>query len=165
MTTARHIRSAAQKPSSPADDRDEARVSFRQPASSAAFIDAAWWPRSRDLISELPTLLEALWAASREITRITYNLDAWNPAPRRIRIQDRTVRLGGFHTSDPRMVRLSDAWGRERIDVLVIPPATDAAVADRALMLAGEADSAYRGDQILSLAAAAAADHARTRSA
>lgn len=143
MTTARDMRSA-----------EGARISFRQPVSSAGFIDAAWWPRSRDLADELPALLDMLWTAAREITRVTYSLAAWNPAPRRISIGDRTVRLGGFNTSDPHMVRLSDAWGHERIDVLIIPPGTDAAVSDRALLFAGEPNNSYRGDQILELAAA-----------
>jgi hypothetical protein len=150
----RDRRATAQPPgdSPPLDDQHEARISFRQPVCSAGFIDAAWWPRSRDLISELPALLDVLWTAAREITRVTYHLAAWNTAPRRICVEDRAVRLGGFNTSDPRMVRLSDAWGRERVDVLVIPPTTDPAVAHRALLLAGEADNTYRADQILTLA-------------
>jgi hypothetical protein len=126
-----------------------ARISFRQPVSSSGFIDAAWWPRSLDLTAELPPLLEVLWTAAREVTRITYNIAAWDPAPRRMRIEGQTVRLGGFSTSDPLTVRLSDAWGRERIDVLVIAPRTDALLAQRVLLLASEAGSPYRAEEIL----------------
>jgi Family of unknown function (DUF5994) len=126
-----------------------ARISFRQPVSGSGFIDAAWWPRSLDLTTELPPLLEVLWTAAREITRITYNIAAWDPAPRRMRIENRTVRMGGFATSDPLTVRLSDAGGAERIDVLVITPTTDPALAQRALLLASEACSPYRAEEIL----------------
>jgi hypothetical protein len=143
--------------------RDEARVSFRPPASSTGFIDAAWWPRSSDLAAELPALLDVLWTAAREINRITYSFAGWDPAPRRIRVEGRTVRLGGYHTSDTDTVRLTDAWGRERIDVVIIPATTDAAVAEKALQLAGEADNAYRSDEILTLAASSV-EHTRTTS-
>ena len=135
-----------------------ARITFRQPVSGTGFIDAAWWPRSRDLSAELPPLLDVLWTAGREITRITYNLAAWEPAPRRLPIEGRTVRLGGFATSDPLTVRLSDAWGRERFDLVVIAPDTEPGVAQRALLLAGEADGPYRAEEIL---ARAADPHAR----
>lgn len=131
---------------------DAARISFRQPISRSGFIDAAWWPRSLDLTTELPPLLAVLWTAAREITRVTYNTAAWDPAPRQMRIEGRTVRLGGFTTSDPVTVRLSDAWGAERIDILVIAPSTDPALAERVLLLASERDGAYRAGEILNRA-------------
>ena len=130
-----------------------ARISFRQPVSPDGFIDAAWWPRTLDLTNELPQLMDVLWTASREITRITYNVTAWNPAPRRMKIEGRMVRLGGFATSDTNTVRLSDAWGRERIDILVIAPDTDPAIAERALLIAGQTDNPYRAADILARAA------------
>lgn len=75
-----------------------ARVSFRQPVAATGHIDAAWWPRSRDLTAELPALLDVLWTAAREVNRLTYYLHAWAPAPRRMQIEGRTVRLGGGST-------------------------------------------------------------------
>jgi hypothetical protein len=140
----------------PAGVDPSARVSFRQPVSADGFIDAAWWPRSRDLTVELPALLNGLWAAGREITSVTYNLSVWDPAPRRMIVQGRKVRLGGFATSDPSTVRLVDAWERERIDVLVIAPGTEPALAERILQLAAEPGSQLRADEILTRAGAAA---------
>ncbi|HZC53923.1 MAG TPA: DUF5994 family protein [Mycobacterium sp.] len=131
------------------DSAQAARVSFRQPVAKSGFLDAAWWPRSRDLTTELPPLLEVLWTAARDINRITYNITAWDPAPRRMLVENRTVRLGGFTTSDPLTVRLSDAWGTERVDILVIAASTEPAVAQRAMLLTSEADSPYRADEIL----------------
>ena len=61
-----------------------ARISFRQPVSTDGYIDAAWWPRSLDLTVELPPLLDVLWTAARDITRITYSIAGWDPAPRRL---------------------------------------------------------------------------------
>lgn len=129
-----------------------ARISFRQPVSTAGFIDAAWWPRSRDLTAELPPLLDVLWTGAREITRIAYPLAAWDAAPRRMLIEGRSVRLGGFATSDPLTVRLSGLSGQERIDILVIPPDTDPAIAQRALLLASQADDPYRAEEIVARA-------------
>ena len=134
-----------------------ARISFRQPVSASGYVDAAWWPRQADLTAELPALLEVVWTAGREITHVTYNLTMWEAAPRRLRVQNRMVRLGGFATSDPLTIRLTDSAGQERIDVLVVPPATDPSAAHRALMLAAVADSPYTAAEIMSLATGATA--------
>lgn len=125
------------------------RISFRQPVALSGFVDAAWWPRSLDLTRELPLLLDVLWTAGREITRVSYNLSTWEPAPRRLRVLGRTVRLGGFHNIDPLEVALIDSWGTDRIDVLVIAPDTSAEIAERALRLAGVADNPDRAGQIM----------------
>ena len=122
----------------------EARISFRQPVSTAGYVDAAWWPRSLDLTAELPALLDVMWTAGREISRVTYSIAGWAPAPRRLRVEDRMVRLGGFAGSDPLTIRLLDAWGTERIDILVIPPATDPEIARQALRYASEAGNPDR---------------------
>jgi Family of unknown function (DUF5994) len=136
------------------DSMVESRVSFRQPVSTAGFIDAAWWPRSRDLTTELPALMDLLWTAGREITRVSYNLAAWDPAPRRLVIEGRTVRLGGFATGEPSVVTLIDTWGREHIDVLVIAPDTEPEIARRAMELASRAGGTSRAAEILTAAGA-----------
>src|SRR5438067_559167 len=96
---------------SPADSAgpSPARISFRQPVEGTGYIDAAWWPRTLDLTAELPALMDVLWTAAREVNRVTFNIHAWDRAPRYMQIEGRTVRLGGFNTSDPLTVRLSDA--------------------------------------------------------
>jgi len=126
-----------------------ARVSFRQPVSAGGFVDAAWWPSSLDLTAELPPLMEVLWIAGREVDRVTYNLHAWDPAPRRMQMEGRAVRLGGFATSDRYAVRLSDARQRERVDILVIAPETDPVIAERVFRLASKADDPLRAVDIL----------------
>jgi len=141
----------------PADADRAARISFRQPVSAAGAIDAAWWPRSTDLTQELPELLDVLWTADREIMHVTYHIAAWQPAPRRMTVEGRSVRVGGFATGDPLTVRLTDSSGRERIDVLVVPPETDPVVAERALRLASISDSALTAGEILLRAASPAA--------
>jgi hypothetical protein len=133
------------------------RISFRQPVTTAGFIDAAWWPRTHDLTLELPPLMDVLWTAGREINRITYNLVGWDRAPRRMTIEGRTVRLGGFTSSDPMTVRLSDPRGRERVDILVVAPGTDDATAARLFEIASRAGGRERAGEIMALAEASAA--------
>ena len=153
-------------PSSPADNAGPppARISFRQPVAATGYIDAAWWPRTLDLTAELPALMDVLWTAAREVNRVTYNLHAWDRAPRRMQIEGRTVHLGGFNSSDPLTVRLSDAWGRERIDILVIAPDTAPAVADQAFRIASKVGDQFNAGEILEHARDTAAHNAANRS-
>ncbi len=130
-----------------------ARISFRQPVSEEGFVDAGWWPRSLDLTAELPPLLDVLWTAFRNVTRVSYNLEFWDAAPRQIEVEARVVRLGGFRRQSRLLLTLVDSWGREHIDLLVIPPHTDVDVAERALALTGGAGSIERPQRILELAA------------
>lgn len=140
----------------PSRDTDQrSRIHFRQPVSAAGFIDAAWWPHTRDLTVEVPPLMEVLWTAGRDINRVTYCLRTWDPAPRRMQIDGRTVRLGGFTVGDPHTITLSDPWGHERVDILVIAPDTDPANAQRIFDLACDGVHLYRGGEILDRAAEA----------
>ncbi|HEY2297974.1 MAG TPA: DUF5994 family protein [Jatrophihabitans sp.] len=134
-----------------------ARVSFRQPVTSAPHVDAAWWPRSRDLEAELPALLDVLWTAARDVNRVSYAIDSWLPAPRRLDIGGRQVRLGGFAHQDPSMISLRDAWGAERIDILVIPPEAEPDLAAAAMERASRSGPNERATRMLELAAAAVA--------
>jgi hypothetical protein len=135
-----------------------ARVSFRQPVTSAPHVDAAWWPRSPDLEAELPALLDVLWTAGREVNRISYPIDSWLPVARRLDIEGRHVRLGGFTHQDPSLISLRDAWGAERIDILVIPPDAEQDLAAAAMALASGSGPNERAARMLELAAADVAD-------
>lgn len=134
------------------DVERRARVSFRQPVVGSGFVDAGWWPHSHDLAVELPALLDVLWTAGRDVTRVTFNLDWWERTGRRIRIESRVVRLAAFRTQDPLLISLSDAWRTERIDLLVIPPETEPDVAERALAIASTAGGTERPARMLDLA-------------
>jgi hypothetical protein len=136
-------------PSAPA-----ARVSFRQPVTAAPHVDAAWWPRSRDLEAELPALLDVLWTAARDVNRLSYPIGSWLPAPRRLRIGGRQVRLGGFTHQDPAMISLRDPWGTDRIDILVIPPEADEGLAAAGMTLASHSGPNQSATRMLEAAAA-----------
>lgn len=56
------------------------------------------------------------------MTRVSLNIDAWDPdQPRRLRVDGRVVRLGWFHTLDPATVTITRAGG-PRVTLHVVPP-------------------------------------------
>lgn len=114
----------------------DVRVSLRADAgaSDSAF-DGAWWPRRRDLAVELPELIAALRKRGVRIERFTYSLRFWEPVSRKIAVDGRMVRTGGFRSMDPHVVCLTWAGGNKRADLLVVPPETDVVTGARALRL------------------------------
>lgn len=94
----------------------------------------AWWPRSRSAAVELQTLLPvAGHHLGGPVTRVSLNIDGWDAdQPRRLRVGDRLVRLGWFHSLDPATVtvaRGSDA----RVTLHVLAPELDSAAARKLL--------------------------------
>jgi hypothetical protein len=114
----------------------DVRVSLRADAGSGSSpFDGAWFPRSRDLPVEMPELIAELDRRGVRIERFTYSLDAWTPAPRKVVVQGRVVRSGGFRSMDPQVVCLTWDGGTKRADLLVVPPETDVLTGARALRL------------------------------
>jgi hypothetical protein len=114
----------------------DVRVSLRADAGSGGSpFDGAWFPRTRDLPVEVPELIAELDRRGVRIERFTYSLDAWTPAPRKVVVQGRVVRTGGFRSMDPQVVCLTWDGGTKRADLLVVPPETDVLTGARALRL------------------------------
>ena len=84
--------------------------------------DAAWCPRSADLVAELGTLLADLKTQGLEIRRVVYNPELWGRAPRRAVVDTRTIDLGTSRAFYPHLVRLFPTEGRPYVDLLVIFP-------------------------------------------
>ena len=104
-------------------------------ARCADSVQGAWWPRSRDLESELPDLLAVLTVRMGSIERVVYDPDGWAPTPRQLAAVGRAVRLDAyrFHAFNTMYVFGSDG---ARIVLRVIPAATDAESAHSSLMVA-----------------------------
>ena len=66
------------------------------------------------------------------MTRVAYQSDGWASAPRRLEADGRTIRLGWFRSIDQQLLNLTGDPNRGRLDLLVIPPDTTAATAQRA---------------------------------
>ncbi|SMF71905.1 DUF5994 family protein [Streptomyces sp. Amel2xC10] len=105
------------------------RLSLAPHGTPPRLIDGAWWPRSYDLLTELPLLLGGLPPDWGQITIVTVNGSTWSATPGRILVCNQVVRLRRTVTaSAPHTVTLL-APGRGRWDLLVVPPATTAEAA------------------------------------
>lgn len=92
-----------------------------------------WWPRSLDLVAELEPLLAALNAAGCRARRVTYNLDAWQPAPHKAVIGGVVIRLGGYRRLSAGVLHVTATGASVPLVLLVIPPSADEDVAMSAL--------------------------------
>ncbi|MER5518599.1 DUF5994 family protein [Streptomyces sp. NPDC048254] len=110
------------------------------PSRGAAGLDGAWWPRSRDLPSELSALADVLDPLWGRITRIAVNPRHWPVLPSRMSANGHVVKVGWSASElDPHEILLL-SYTAGRWDLLVIPPETGALSAAR-LMAAASADS------------------------
>ncbi|MEH0821446.1 MULTISPECIES: DUF5994 family protein [unclassified Micromonospora] len=113
-----------------------------------AVLDGGWWPRSRDPAAELPGLVLALAERHGRIRHIMLNIHAWDDRLRRLTVGPDVVRLGWFDTLDPAV--LVATTGRDiQVDLLVVPPATPQAAAERAMATAADPANLRRAPDIL----------------
>jgi hypothetical protein len=129
-----------------------ARLALKTDGSSRGLLDGAWWPRSRDLPSELPLLTDVLDPLWGRITRIAVNPTHWPVIPPHVSVGGHIVKVGWFTRElDPHKVLLL-SYGTGRWDLLVVPPETGAASAARLMTAA----SAYDGPPLTASALIAA---------
>ncbi|MHC5259334.1 DUF5994 family protein [Streptomyces sp. UC4497] len=123
------LRTALPPPLSPA------RVALKSPTGHG-LLDGAWWPRSRDLAAELPGLVDVLDPLWGRITRVAVNPMLWPVVPRKVTLHERVLKVGWFTPElDPHKLLLL-SYGTGRFDLLVIPPETDDASAERLMAAA-----------------------------
>jgi hypothetical protein len=60
-------------------------------------LDGAWWPRSRDVTTQLPRLLLALPDRLGRITRVSLNLTMWDGTPNRVHTPGSVLKRGRVH--------------------------------------------------------------------
>jgi hypothetical protein len=127
--------------------RHALRLKLKPKAPATGYVDGAWWPRSIDLPTELRPLVEVLAIRLGRVERVSYHLGAWDAASRRINVDGRLLRLGGYHSQNPHTVDVIGLNGR-RLTLLVLPPSTAAATAHQVLMQAGRRDDADSIDEV-----------------
>ncbi|MGW8734754.1 DUF5994 family protein [Streptomyces althioticus] len=133
-----------------------ARLALKTDGASRGLLDGAWWPRSRDLLSELPALTDVLDPLWGRITRIAVNPKYWPVIPRQVPVDGHIVKVGWFTPEiDPHKLLLL-SYGTGRWDLLIIPPETGAESAARLMAAASD----YDGPP-LTASALIAADEAR----
>lgn len=126
-----------------------ARLSLTPETTRSGQLDGAWWPRSRDLMAELPALVAALEARWGRVTRVTVNPTRWPVVPQKVPVTGHTVHVGWFIEQDPdKLILLSYTIGRW--DLLVIPPKTPPGAAARLMAAASVPGSHATAGALLS---------------
>lgn len=129
------------------------RLTLKPQAPATGYVDGAWWPWSRDLSAELPALVAVLAIRLGGVLRVSYNLATWDAAPRRLDVNGRWLRLGGFHAQHAHTVDVIGANGA-RLTLLVLPPGADPDAAHRTLITASRRDNVDSVDGLLAAMAA-----------
>jgi hypothetical protein len=118
------------------DSHQSLRLRLKPKAPTTGWVDGGWWPRSRDLAAELPSLLTVLSVRLGPIERVSYHLADWDPTvPGKISSNGGVVRLAGYRSQHADTVDVLAA--RQRVTLLVVPPEATAQTAHAALMAAG----------------------------
>lgn len=90
-----------------------------------------------NLTAELPPLIAAMLAVGHDVRRVIFPLGTWDTAPRTVNIAGRRIGLSGYAAQDPQTIRLVTSPGWDYVNLVVIPPGTDALSARRAMDIAG----------------------------
>ncbi|MFC7305914.1 DUF5994 family protein [Streptomyces monticola] len=106
-------------------DQPAVRLRVMPRAAIPRRIDGIWWPRSRDLMVELPLLLAALPPSWGHIAAASVHAAMWAPAPDHVLIDDQVVRLHQTRGTYGRHTICLLTPGHGRWDLLVAPPESD----------------------------------------
>ena len=124
------------------------RLRWDPTLSRDTLLDGAWWPHTSDLLAELPDLILALDRRRGPVTHLMLGARTSHSHPARLAVAGRRVRLGWF-ASQPAGLLTAICGTRERIDLLVVPPATDPSTAGRAMAIAADATNTLHTTDIL----------------
>ncbi|MEU3465579.1 DUF5994 family protein [Streptomyces sp. NPDC006733] len=117
------------------------RILLKPQCADRGMVDGAWWPRSRDLSRELPSLVAVLDKRWGRITRVAVNPHRWPEIPKKVPAGIHTVSVGWFDAEqDPDdLLLLSYTVGRW--DLLIVPPECDPERASWLMSAAADGDN------------------------
>ena len=125
------------------------RMRLKPAHRSCGFVQGAWWPRSTELTSELPSLLAALSLRVGSIDGVLYHESDWSPAPLSITHQGDQV-IVSAHQQWPNVVSVfGPRFGR--LDLLVVPPYTEPTQAYHVVTTAASVNDSSTPDQLLGI--------------
>ncbi len=142
------MQATAGDPATPRHSTDPARLALAPHRAERAVLDGGWWPRSHDPTAEVPALVTALSQRHGPIRHLMLNSATWADQPRRITAGTQVVRMGWFATQDPALA-IAITTGDDQLDLLVVPPATPTAAAERALAAAADPSALIHAGCIL----------------
>lgn len=106
-----------------------------RPAPAAA-VDGLFWPRTRQLSTEIDLLLQEWPAEGGHVSRILYSPPDWDDRPRQVEAAGRVVKTGCFPRDDTRVLTVVTS-DRRRLLIGVLAPDTGHDEAVAALAAAG----------------------------
>ncbi|MBA4861026.1 hypothetical protein H1V43_06450 [Streptomyces sp. PSKA54] len=115
--------------------------------SREGILDGAWWPRSRDIVGELPALVRALTEHLGPVTRVGLDAAAWEALPTRLVVDDRVVHIDSSPIGDDTV--LITRGDQDHFSLLVVPPHATPDAAHAAMAQAVRADNVTQAEQIL----------------
>ncbi|CAM5485451.1 DUF5994 family protein [Streptomyces aurantiogriseus] len=110
-------------------------------------LDGAWWPRSRDVTTELPGLITALAEHLGPVTRVGLDSAAWDGLPTRLVIDGRVVHIDASSVGDDTV--LITRGDQDLFSLLVVPPDSPPRAAWAAMAEAVRADNIKEAGRIL----------------
>ncbi|CQD07745.1 hypothetical protein BN1232_01381 [Mycobacterium lentiflavum] len=114
-----------------ADNRDS-RLQLKPYRALSEHLDGAWWPRSQNLVDELPDLVTSVSDRLGQVVMVGYRRNGWDETPPLAEIAGHPIELLGFSSDEPASVILIGEDGRH-LTLHVIRPDTDEEVAREAL--------------------------------
>ncbi|MFD5119837.1 DUF5994 family protein [Streptomyces sp. NPDC058385] len=115
--------------------------------SREALLDGAWWPRSHNIVAELPALITELTSRLGPITRVGLDSAAWEELPTRLIIDDRVVHLDAHEIGDG--TALLTRGDGDYFVLLVVPPESEPAAARAVMARAVHDDNITEAAQLL----------------
>ncbi|MFE7170256.1 DUF5994 family protein [Streptomyces sp. NPDC057616] len=109
--------------------------------------DGAWWPRTRDLKTQLSALLTALTARPGPIARVGLDAGDWDGAPGHVFVDGHMVRIDRSVVGDNTMI--VTRGDQDHFLFLVIRPGAGIGPAQAAMVMAVQDDNAVPAERIL----------------
>ena len=124
------------------------RFRLKPTAHASGYVDGAWWPRSDDLMTELPGLIAVLSIRLGAISCVRYNNTEWRITPAELLSGGRVVQLDGCHGQPPNTVEVLASKGNKLV-LLVVPFHIDPDQAHGIVMAAAARGDASNVDTLL----------------
>lgn len=112
------------------------RLQLKPRGDGDGYIDGTWWPRSSDLVEELPGLLIALGSRVGPARRVVYDRISWSRTPNRLVVGNRVVELDAHRFELGNTLYVFGSSGG-MVVLRVITSATDRNLARAALLDSG----------------------------
>ncbi|MFE7168965.1 DUF5994 family protein [Streptomyces sp. NPDC057616] len=129
----------------------QVRLSLAPYEAAPGALDGAWWPYSRNLVDELPLLMEAMDGAG-SYTRVTLGIELWPDVPHQVLVGKNLVTVGWFVSGHEQNEILLCSYRKGFRTLLVIPPETEADAAAWLMSTPAPVDGSTTATELLDLA-------------